>query len=228
MDTKAAVRVQWPGGAAEFTADQLVRIGRNAASEVVLENANVSRHHAELRYDGGEWRLADVGSTQGIYVDGNRVLGTTVQDSLVAMLGRPELGDRIEITVLAVTPPGETPTIVPAANVTGPHGANGERPAPALHVVHAGRRFTFLSEERVECGRDEDCAIVIANPIVSRHHARFERTSAGWHVVDLGSSSGTFVAGTRVERAVVHDGMELWLAGERTGELIVCSLEAAV
>ena len=52
-------------------------IGRARDAECVLRDPNVSRHHAELRRSAqGEWTIADLGSTNGVKVNGRRV-GTT-------------------------------------------------------------------------------------------------------------------------------------------------------
>ena len=49
-------------------------------------------------------------------------------------------------------------------------------------------------------GRNPECDIVLADAVVSGRHARIERTSAGWTIVDLDSSNGTFIGGHRIER----------------------------
>ena len=48
-------------------------IGRSRSCDVVLADANVSREHAEIRPRGGGWTIADLGSTNGIAVNGARV-----------------------------------------------------------------------------------------------------------------------------------------------------------
>src|SRR5919108_2737442 len=55
-----------------LSGDQLL-IGRSRECEVVLADPNVSRRHAELRRDGGRWVIADLGSTNGVKVNGRRV-----------------------------------------------------------------------------------------------------------------------------------------------------------
>lgn len=47
-------------------------IGRVGECDLVLDHASVSRTHAELRSDGGQWRLVDLGSKNGSHVDGVR------------------------------------------------------------------------------------------------------------------------------------------------------------
>ena len=52
-------------------------IGRSKDAECVLRDPNVSRHHAELRRSPtGDWTIADLGSTNGIKVNGRRVGST--------------------------------------------------------------------------------------------------------------------------------------------------------
>jgi hypothetical protein len=49
-------------------------IGRSRDADCVLRDPNVSRHHAELRRSPqGEWSIADLGSTNGVKVNGRRV-----------------------------------------------------------------------------------------------------------------------------------------------------------
>jgi hypothetical protein len=52
-------------------------IGRSKSVECVLPDPNVSRRHAELRRsDSGDWQIADLGSTNGVKVNGRRVSST--------------------------------------------------------------------------------------------------------------------------------------------------------
>jgi hypothetical protein len=48
-------------------------VGRSRECDVVLDDPNVSRRHAELRRDGAGWSVADLGSTNGVKVNGRRV-----------------------------------------------------------------------------------------------------------------------------------------------------------
>jgi hypothetical protein len=52
-------------------------IGRSKDAECVLRDPNVSRRHAELRRSpSGDWTIADLGSTNGLKVNGRRVGST--------------------------------------------------------------------------------------------------------------------------------------------------------
>jgi hypothetical protein len=72
-----------PGGAV---------IGRSRECDVVLDDSNVSRRHAEIRPAGGDgWTIADLGSTNGVKVNGR-----TIQSSPL----RP--GDEVAVGTVAV------------------------------------------------------------------------------------------------------------------------------
>lgn len=55
-----------------------------------------------------------------------------------------------------------------------------------------------LSKDVVTMGRDVTNDIVLADPEVSRQHARVNRTPGGLVLEDLGSTNGTFVNGERL------------------------------
>ena len=50
-----------------------VLIGRSRDCDIMLDDPNVSRRHAELRRDNGGWVVADLASTNGVKVNGRRV-----------------------------------------------------------------------------------------------------------------------------------------------------------
>jgi hypothetical protein len=58
-----------PGGAT---------MGRSRQCDVTVDDANVSRQHAEVRPRGGSWVLSDLGSTNGSRLNGQRVEGSEV------------------------------------------------------------------------------------------------------------------------------------------------------
>jgi pSer/pThr/pTyr-binding forkhead associated (FHA) protein len=59
----------------EYTISDMLVFGREAGSDVVVENTQVSRRHAEISATGGGYVLTDL-STNGTYVNGQRVQGS--------------------------------------------------------------------------------------------------------------------------------------------------------
>jgi hypothetical protein len=53
-------------------------MGRSRQCDVMVDDPNVSRTHAEVRPRGGSWVLTDLGSTNGSRLNGRRIDGTEV------------------------------------------------------------------------------------------------------------------------------------------------------
>jgi hypothetical protein len=51
----------------------LLTVGRGQDCDLVLPDTQVSRHHAELRRQGDQWLVVDLGSTNGTFVGGARL-----------------------------------------------------------------------------------------------------------------------------------------------------------
>ena len=60
-----------------LTAGRLL-LGRSSACQLVFADDTVSRRHAELRLVDGRWMLRDLGSSNGTWVNGRRVLEAEV------------------------------------------------------------------------------------------------------------------------------------------------------
>ena len=57
----------------EYSTDSIVSIGRGDDNVLVLESSNVSRNHCQLIFENGNWQIEDLGSTNGVELDGIRV-----------------------------------------------------------------------------------------------------------------------------------------------------------
>jgi hypothetical protein len=68
-----------------------------------------------------------------------------------------------------------------------------------------GRQQT-ISERSVVLGRSRECDVRVDDPNVSRRHAELRQEGATYWLVDLDSTNGTELNGTRVSRAKLSDG----------------------
>jgi ABC-type multidrug transport system ATPase subunit len=59
-------------------ARQTTILGRDKNCDLVLENPNVSRRHAQLTRNGGQVTIEDLGSSNGTFVQGKRITGSRI------------------------------------------------------------------------------------------------------------------------------------------------------
>jgi len=107
-------------------------IGREAGNDIIVNDPQVSRHHARLTMQGSAYVLEDLGSTNGSFVNGRRVTGP-VALSAGDMIG---LGDTVVFAVssaldAAVTQVARTvPTTAPAMQPVVPPPRPAQSPPP--------------------------------------------------------------------------------------------------
>ena len=69
-----------------FESASVIRIGRGDDNEVTIADPQVSRRHAELRFDGGVWELCSLGRNGTVY-EGKRINRRSLPGSAVFQLG---------------------------------------------------------------------------------------------------------------------------------------------
>lgn len=73
-------------------------IGRHADCNIRVEDATVSGQHARLEKSGDHiWRLVDLGSTNGVFVNGTNVAEFTLQNGTEFTLGTHAFEFHIEM-----------------------------------------------------------------------------------------------------------------------------------
>ncbi|WP_151482899.1 ABC transporter ATP-binding protein/permease [Streptomyces albicerus] len=179
-------------GSTVMTPNHAYHLGRDPLSDIVLDDARVSWHHAVLRPDADHWTIEDENSTNGTYADGRRVHEWDVGPGSVIRFGNPSDGP---CAVLVGRPPPtpERPSAVSMPAATGTfRQPTTVRPLPA---------------RTVRIGRGGDNDLVIDDLVVSRRHAELRALADGtYEIVDLGSHNGTFLNGQPVTRAGIAEG----------------------
>ncbi|GIW12110.1 MAG: ABC transporter ATP-binding protein [Dehalococcoidia bacterium] len=152
-----------------------LRIGRDPSNSVVLDDPQVSRRHAEVRPVPGGFELVDLGSTYGVFQNGQRITRTLLAENMTY-----QLSESVQLAFrpgVALPPPAAPATI----------------------------RIEFGSRDVLTIGRDASNSIPLPHPLVSRFHARLVRRQGQIQIEDLGSTNGTFVNGRPVQLAILRE-----------------------
>ncbi|MEJ7750849.1 MAG: DUF3662 and FHA domain-containing protein [Thermoleophilaceae bacterium] len=84
------------GGRRTVLSGDRMSIGRSRECDIVVDDANVSRRHAELHAQGEGWRVVDLGSTNGIKVNHRKVAKATLEHGDRITLGVTDLEFELE------------------------------------------------------------------------------------------------------------------------------------
>ncbi len=105
-----AVEVRLPDGRVSRFSTSF-HIGRDAGCEVQITGVQVSRRHAEVSWHRGEWIIRDLQSSNGLFVDGERIETAPIRSSIAVTLGAggPTLEIAPEQRTAAPPPPPPPP-----------------------------------------------------------------------------------------------------------------------
>ncbi|MEV0738896.1 FHA domain-containing protein [Streptomyces sp. NPDC050549] len=192
VPTAPELLLETESGSTVMTPSRDYHVGRDPLSDIVIDDARVSWHHAVLRPDADHWTLEDEHSTNGTYTDGRRVQQWGVGPGSVIRFGSAADGPCVTLAHRPAPAP-ERPSAVSMPAFTGTfRQPTTVRPLPA---------------RTVRIGRAADNDLVVDDLIVSRRHAELRAMPDGtYEIVDLGSHNGTYLNGQPVARAPMGTG----------------------
>ena len=170
-------------------------LGRDAGIAVPISRDGISRHHARILAEGGNYVLEDLRSSNGTFLNGQAVARDQLRHLDVIGLGK---GAELIFVLRADEAITVRRVVVLDASLIR------DAPGAAPEALPVGE---------VTVGRSSACNIVCGQGPVSKIHCRIVRTQKQVTLEDLGSSNGTFVNGDRVMSTVLHDDDVLTLGG---------------
>jgi pSer/pThr/pTyr-binding forkhead associated (FHA) protein len=193
--------------------DKGLVIGRDAGCDVVVPRNEVSRRHAELAPTEDGYVVRDT-SSNGVYVNGERIQGShRLVRADVIRVGGEEF--RFYADVLNPTPPSqnirtkegvvlrsELPTPSLADTLFNQRAVDTpSEPLAVLEVLNEGPSKGIhyaIRTPLAQVGRGPSNDVRLSDESVSESHATLQRRDDGWYVVDMNSTNGTYVGGSRV------------------------------
>ncbi len=179
FSARASINVRYPNGRSNTIPleREPITIGRHPTNTIVVDIATVSAGHAIIEYTAEGYRITDRGSKNGTFVNGQRIEEVILKNGDIIRIGDSR-GNSVSITFDA----GQAPQ------------------ATSLDAIDLAKF------DRLTIGRDPDCDLTLDSPLVSRRHARLERSGQTHTLIDLNSVNGTFVNGQRIDRVQLQIG----------------------
>lgn len=195
-------------------ATETIDIGRSTENSVQLSSGGVSRNHARVLFDGGNFFIIDLKSDNGTCLNGLKLASgeknilrhndtisienfnltfNSVDQMLNQSFNEITDSDVLEIKLLKKVLTALDKEKVPSIEV--------------LTGTAIGKKALLTDEiQELTIGRDPSAGFKIEEYVVSRKHARLARKWGGFVIEDLGSKNGTFVNNKKVTEEPLHDG----------------------
>jgi ABC-type multidrug transport system ATPase subunit/pSer/pThr/pTyr-binding forkhead associated (FHA) protein len=189
-------------------------LGRVAENTIHLDDSQVSRYHARIEWSSGAPQFVDLGSANGSTLNGAPAAANT------PLAISP--GDKIQIGPFLLE--FQQPAI-PARTATDGQPLPEDQPAMLVQAEPASFELAIssstsdlpdfpLKAETVSMGRSPENDLMINLPVISRHHARLQRTAYGYQITDLGSANGLTLQERAVSELLLADGDTVAIAGD--------------
>jgi ABC-type multidrug transport system ATPase subunit len=127
--------VEGNGASVALDPRRAYRVGRDPGSDIVVAVDGVSRSHATLRFEAGQWVVEDNGSANGTFQDGRRVQRAVVRPGSEIRLGHPDQGIPLVFRAAQASPAAGTGPVAPGAPTVPPAGQGGGFPPPGRSPV---------------------------------------------------------------------------------------------
>ncbi len=194
-DSAGAIAEEYQFSEGEFI------IGRGTGNDIILPSDNVSRKHARLFTQAGKIYVEDLGSSNGIFINGKRAHKVTE----VALGAQVKVGDfylHIDGGDVGRASRSDDGT----EHAQGPAGSEIFGRLVGTNGPVQGKPFDLTRSVNL-VGRGKDCAITVVDASISRVHAKVLRHEDGTlHVEDLKSSNGSYINDQRVTHGAFSHG----------------------
>jgi len=163
-----------------FPVDKKITFGRDPSCDVLLKGIGVSRFHAVVFFENGNWIIKDLNSTFGTRLNEKPVTCGILNDNDIIMLGICKF--KINLTNKGII-------------------------LEQIKEIHKQKTETSDIDKSITIGRDPSNLIFLPHPMVSRFHATFRKhPKKGYILEDHNSTNGTFVNGKPVHISAVEEG----------------------
>jgi ABC-type multidrug transport system ATPase subunit len=193
--------LEWEDESLVLEPDKIYVLGRDATSDIRIDSSRISRAHLRFTFKNKYWEVEDLASSNGSFVAERKIETLLVKDKTIL-----DIGGVGNLSIL-ISPLSKEETI----------GNSRRREKLATTKISKFSAESYLDDrsglarvrlqQRIRIGRDKENDWQIDDLNVSRIHAEIvQNSSGGFEIVDLKSTNGTFLNGSKIKREILKTG----------------------
>ena len=178
-----------------WVVEKLYSIGSAPDNQLVLKDKDVDPVHAKLIREDDRFFLKDNNSTNGCFVNGQRITQKEIIPGDILRFGNTEI------------------FVLDPRSLPDKSGDGQQSPWRLISDSNwlSGKEFLVTQEKSLVIGRGNQCDIVIPGTHLSRRHVEISVEGNHLRIKDLGSANGTFLNEVQVDNATANNGDRLRL-----------------
>jgi ABC-type multidrug transport system ATPase subunit/pSer/pThr/pTyr-binding forkhead associated (FHA) protein len=198
------LKVSWPDGTQDtvYLEDDIVRVGRAGDCHLTVpENfSSISRHHFEIRKEGGKFFLRDLDSANGVWVNRTKLSSKYLEDGDLITIGLEEHDQLVKLVFQLgnedlfqlSTLPAKIDLFDADKYLDAPPV---DLPYLKIHWPNGKIHYFPVAEETLLVGRDQDADVGIPGQyqFVSSKHFIVQKFDDQFTITDLNSTNGTYL-----------------------------------
>jgi pSer/pThr/pTyr-binding forkhead associated (FHA) protein len=188
----------------------VLNIGRTADNHVQIDNLAVSRLHAVIERDKGDFYVRDCDSLNGTLLNNKQVGRAKLRDGDEIVIGKHTVVFHTrsgkEIPLNPGAGPFDQTMIMKGGNVQPPPVPRVEHSEPRLVVKNGDSEDVIeLSKASTIFGKDTDVDVALKGFFVAKHHAEIVRQNGDYVIRHLSGHKKVSVDGETVKERVLKD-----------------------
>jgi pSer/pThr/pTyr-binding forkhead associated (FHA) protein len=201
-----------------------VKVGRDPTCDIVINNVAVSRHHCTIREVKRQWTLFDEGSSNGTYVNGQRISEYVLKHKDRVVLGKhtllfdsfgkgpePSRKQDQEEDQLA----GDGTIFVSPGALASILERSKKQQSMGLVLSGAKRQVLTLNKAITTIGSGPDCDLRIRGLFVKKEQAFVLKTENGYKITHQGGWRAMYVNGEKRNEVMLSAGDVITIAGNK-------------
>ncbi len=194
-------------------------IGRKVDNDLVIEDGAVSGRHARIVKIQAVYFIEDLGSTNGTYIDGNKIDRKQLRDADVVTIGKHKLlfMEDVEDVVKAVPQAGgfsDKTTFLRSGDHSSPSPTKRQMGVVKVVSGRTDRKQYKLNKQLTIIGSEPDASIRLTGFFAPKTAAMIGRRGDGYYVTVAAKKTGVQLNDLAVEgQADLKDGDVLEVAG---------------
>lgn len=171
-----------------FSPDYPVLVGRSRQCSLRLDSGSVSSRHARIGYEGGQFWVEDLGSSNGTFINQQQIAGrVNVEPGAQISFGK-------EVFAQGVISAEQAADVLAGVKLSSPRAISKELKYPLLLSLSESARparMMLKAGADVSVGRDPSSDMWLGAPHVSRKHCQIHISKAGLVRITDCSTNGT-------------------------------------